>query len=208
MVAGVLTDGELTWTGAAGAGDLAQQYRVGSITKTMTAVAVLQLRDEGLLDLDDAIGRFVPESGYAALTVRSLLSHTSGMQSEPAGSWWERSPGVDFEALTAANDGSGAVADPGEYYHYSNLGFALLGEAVARLRGASWWEVVRDRLLGPLGMTRTSYHPRRAGRAGLQRRPLRRHPDTRAAPGHRCDGAGRTGVEHGRRPGPVGSVPR
>ncbi len=159
VVAGVLTGGELSWTGAAGAGDLAQQYRVGSITKTMTAVAVLQLRDEGLLDLDDPIGRFVPETGYAALSVRSLLSHTSGMQSEPVGSWWERSAGADFAALTAANDGSGAVAGPGEYYHYSNLGFGLLGEAVARLRGAPWWEVVRDRLLGPLGMTRTSYHP-------------------------------------------------
>ena len=159
VVAGVLTDGELSWSGAAGAGDLAQQYRVGSITKTMTAVAVLQLRDEGLLDLDQPIGRFVPETGYADSTLASLLSHTSGMQSEPVGSWWERSPGIDFDALAAANDGSGAVAGPGEYYHYSNLGFALLGEAVARLRDAPWWDVLRDRVVGPLGMTRTTYHP-------------------------------------------------
>lgn len=162
VVAGVLTDGELSWTGAAGAGDLGLQYRVGSITKTITAVTVMQLRDEGLLELDHPIGRLVPETGYAAATVRSLLSHTSGMQSEPVGSWWERSPGVDFEALTAANDGSGAVAGPGEYFHYTNLGFALLGEAVARLRGASWWDVVRDRVLGPLDLTRTSYQPEQA----------------------------------------------
>jgi CubicO group peptidase (beta-lactamase class C family) len=159
VVAGVLADGELVWTGAAGEGDLDQQYRVGSITKTMTAVAVLQLRDEGRLDLDHPIGRYVPETGYADATLRSLLSHTSGAQSEPVGSWWERSPGVDFPALTAANDRSGSVADAGEIYHYSNLGFALLGEAVTRLRDGSWWEAVRDRVLVPIGMTRTTYLP-------------------------------------------------
>ena len=81
------------------------------------------------------------------------------MQSEPVGSWWERSPGVELDALLAANDGSGAVAGAGEYYHYSNLGFALLGEAVARVRGATWWDVVSGELLVPLGMTRTTYLP-------------------------------------------------
>jgi CubicO group peptidase (beta-lactamase class C family) len=166
VVAGVLTDGDLGWTGAAGTGDVAQQYRVGSITKTMTAVAVLQLRDEGLLELDQPIGRFVAETGYADTTVRSLLSHTSGMQSEPVGSWWERSPGTDFATLVAANDASGAVAGPGEFYHYSNLGFAMLGETVARLRGAAWWDVVRDRLLEPLGMDRTTYHPEQPAAQG------------------------------------------
>jgi len=159
VVAGVIAGGELAWTGAAGMGDVDQQYRIGSITKSMTAVAVLQLRDEGHLELDHPIGRYLPETGYAAATLQALLSHTSGMQSEPVGPWWERSPGTDFDALVAANDGSGAVAGPGEYYHYSNFGYALLGEAVARLRGESWWEVVRERLLDPLGMSRTTYHP-------------------------------------------------
>ena len=137
VVAGVLQDGELAWTGSVGA-SVDTQYRVGSITKTMTAVAVLQLRDAGLLSLDDAIGRHLPESGYADASVRALLSHTSGMQSEPVGSWWERSPGVDVATLVRANDGSGAVAGAGEWFHYSNLGYALLGEAVARIHGTSW----------------------------------------------------------------------
>jgi CubicO group peptidase (beta-lactamase class C family) len=158
VVAGVLRDGAIAWTGAVNA-DLDTQYRIGSITKTMTAVAALQLRDEGVLSLDDRIGRFVPESGYAAATVRELLSHTSGMQSEPVGSWWERSPGADIANLVRANDGSGAVTGAGEWFHYSNLGFALLGEAVARLRDLAWWEVVRTRVLAPLGMERTTYHP-------------------------------------------------
>ncbi|MDQ6526010.1 serine hydrolase domain-containing protein [Nocardioides sp. LHD-245] len=137
----------------------ASAYRIGSITKTLTAVLVLQLRDEGRLDLDDPVGRFVPETGYAATTVRALLAHTGGLQSEPSGAWWERVDGGSFAELMAANDGTGRVAAAGEYFHYSNLGFALLGELVARLRGAPWWEVVRARLLGPLAMSATSYHP-------------------------------------------------
>ncbi len=162
VVAGVLTDGSLTWVG--GAGEVAgppddTQYRIGSITKTLVAVAVMRLRDEGLLALSDPIGRFVPETGYADATVRDLLAHVAGLQSEPVGSWWERSPGVELDVLLAANDGSGAVARAGEYYHYSNLGFALLGEAVARVRGATWWDVVSGELLVPLGMTRTTYLP-------------------------------------------------
>ena len=158
IVGGVLRDGALVWSGAAGdVADADTQYRIGSITKTLTAVLVLQCRDDGLLDPDDAVGRFVPESGYRDATVRQLLSHTSGMQAEPVGPWWERSPGVEVEALLQANDGSGRVLEPLTAFHYSNLGFALLGEVVARLRGLSWRSLVEERLLRPLGMTRTSY---------------------------------------------------
>jgi CubicO group peptidase (beta-lactamase class C family) len=158
IVGGVLRGGELVWTGAAGdTPGPNQQYRIGSITKTLTAVLVLQCRDEGLLALDDPLGRFVPETGYRDATLRELLSHTSGMQAEPVGPWWERSPGVPVAELLAANDGSGRALDPGASFHYSNLGFALLGEAVARLRGDSWWSLVGSRLLEPLGMTRTTY---------------------------------------------------
>jgi CubicO group peptidase (beta-lactamase class C family) len=168
IVAGVLSGPELAWSGTAGATtDTDTQYRIGSITKSMTAILVMQCRDDGLLHLDDPIGRFVPETGYAAATVRSLLAHVSGMQSEPVGPWWERSPGVGIEDLIAANDGSGAVFGPREHYHYSNLGYALLGEAVARLRASSWWSVVRERVLEPLAMSRTSYLPEPPHAAGL-----------------------------------------
>lgn len=162
VCAAVARGGEPVWSG--GISVLpgitpASAYRVGSITKTLTAVLVLQLRDEGRLGLDDALGRFVPESGYADATLGALLSHTSGMQSEPAGPWWERVDGGPFDALVAANDGSGRVAAAGEWFHYSNLGYGLLGEVVARLRGQTWWEAVQERLLGPLGMGGMSYHP-------------------------------------------------
>ena len=168
LVTGVLDSGELVWTGTAGGATTADtQYRIGSITKTMTAVLVMQLRDEGLLALDDPVGRFVPETGYRDATVRELLSHTSGMQSEPAGPWWERSDGVAFDQLSDANDGSAAVFARGETFHYSNLGFALLGEAVARLREGSWWDAMTTRLLAPLGMGRTTYLPEEPATQGF-----------------------------------------
>jgi CubicO group peptidase (beta-lactamase class C family) len=169
LVAGVLEGGELVWTGSAGGSTtLDTQYRIGSLTKTMTAVLVLQLRDEGVLDLDDALGRFVPESGYRDVTLRELLSHTSGMQSEPVGPWWERIAGVEVDRLLADNDGSGAVFGRRQSYHYSNLGFALLGEVVARHRGdSSWWDTLAERLLAPLGMRRTSYHPEEPAAQGF-----------------------------------------
>ena len=168
IVAGVLEGPELAWSGTAGALTTTDtQYRIGSITKTMTAVLVLQCRDEGLLDLDDPVGKLVPETGYGSGTVRSLLAHVSGMQSEPVGPWWERSPGVSLDALLAANDGSGAVFGPGQHYHYSNLGYGLLGAVVARLRDRPWFELVEERLLAPLGMTRTSYLPEEPYAPGL-----------------------------------------
>lgn len=168
IVAGVLDGGDLVWTGTAGgATTMDTQYRIGSITKTMTAVLLMQLRDEGVLDLDDPVGQFLPESGYGHASLRELLSHTSGMQSEPVGPWWERTEGVGFGRLAAANDGSGAVFERGQAYHYSNLGFALLGEVVARLRGASWWETLTTRLLTPLDMARTSYLPREPAAQGF-----------------------------------------
>jgi CubicO group peptidase (beta-lactamase class C family) len=174
LVGGVVRDGSLVWSGTAGAGaSVSDQYRIGSITKTMTAVLVLQLRDEGALALDDPLGRFVPESGYRDATLRELLSHSSGMQSEPTGPWWERTVGVDVAALLARNDGSGRVFAAGSTYHYSNLGFALLGEVVARLRGAGWYDVLRERLLDPLAMSRTTYLPEEPAARGLSVHHLR-----------------------------------
>ncbi|MCW2818951.1 MAG: hypothetical protein JWR42_1738 [Marmoricola sp.] len=160
LAVGVLDAGRLVWAGAAGEQvDPDTRFRIGSITKTVTAVLVVQCRDEGLLSLEDPLGRHVPESGYADRTVGSLLAHVSGMQSEPAGPWWERSPGGTVADLVARNDGSGAVAGPGAFWHYSNLAYGLLGEVVARVRGESWRSLVDTRVLGPLGMTQTSFSP-------------------------------------------------
>jgi len=157
----------VVWAGTAGdCPGLEAQYRIGSITKTMTAVLVLRARDTGLLDLDDPLGTHLGDVGYAEATLRELLSHTSGMQSEPAGPWWERTRGGDFAALAGANDGSGRVARAGEAYHYSNLGYGLLGEVLHRVTGQPWRRLVQEQLLTPLGLTQTSYLPRPVAQPG------------------------------------------
>lgn len=165
LVAGVVRDGGLVWSGVHGerTGSAPPttdtQYRIGSITKTMTAVLVMQLRNEGRLDLADRLDRHLPGVGYGDRTIRWLLSHSSGMQSEPEGSWWERSPGVSYQELTSLMNDSTAPFAPGTTFHYSNLAFGLLGELVSHLRGESWREQVGARVLRPLGMSRTSYLP-------------------------------------------------
>ncbi|WP_299928300.1 serine hydrolase domain-containing protein [uncultured Nocardioides sp.] len=167
VVGAVLDRYGAVWAGGAGeAPGLDGQYRIGSITKTMTAVLVVQARDEGLLDLDDTLAAHLGDVGYGEVTIRDALAHSSGMQSEPRGPWWERTRGGDFAALAAANDGRGRVAPPGAWFHYSNLGYGLLGEVVARRLGAPWRSLVAERLLQPLGMRATSYLPRPGAQPG------------------------------------------
>ncbi len=163
VVAGVVRDGALAWS--AGRGDLGDaaaddlQYRIGSVTKTMTAVLVLQCRDDGLLGLDDQVGTHLPGVPYPATTVRQLLAHAGGVPAEPAGPWWERHDGGDLDDLLARLAGQPQVLSAGAQQHYSNVGYALLGAVVARLRGGSWWEALSTRVLTPLGMRRTTYGP-------------------------------------------------
>ena len=93
----------VVWAGSSGeCPGIKGQYRIGSITKTFTAVLVMQARDAGLLSLDDRVGKYLGDVGYAEARLRQLLSHTSGIQSEPAGPWWERSRGGDFDMLATA----------------------------------------------------------------------------------------------------------
>jgi CubicO group peptidase (beta-lactamase class C family) len=177
VVAGLVRDGEPIWFDSYGEPAVPAhdphdvQYRIGSITKTMTAVLVLQLVRDGRIGLDDPASVVLGEVGYADRTLRTLLAHSSGMQSEPVGSWWERSAGLSWDELAAANDGSGAVFPALQEFHYSNLGYALLGEVAARLLGTTWWEAVGTRVLAPLGMTRTSYLPDGAAAQGWSVHP-------------------------------------
>ncbi|MCZ2838122.1 serine hydrolase domain-containing protein [Modestobacter sp. VKM Ac-2985] len=164
LVAGVVRDGGLAWS--AGRGDVAEphadvQYRLGSISKTVTALVVLRLRDEGRLGLDDPLEEHVPGTPFGERTVGQLLSHLAGASSESPGGWWERVPGGSLAELRLTEDD--VVLGTARRFHYSNLGFGLLGELVARHRERPWAEVVRDEVLLPLGMDRTT--PRPTGRA-------------------------------------------
>jgi len=136
------------------------QFRIGSISKTMTAVLLLQLRDQGLLSLDDLLYRHLPGTPVgSAITLRQLLAHAAGLQREPDGDWWERHEGSDIDALLAELTPDKLALPQHHGYHYSNLAYGLLGAVLHRVTGLGWAELVQQRLLTPLGMARTSYHP-------------------------------------------------
>ncbi|MDI1465768.1 serine hydrolase domain-containing protein [Catellatospora sp. KI3] len=165
LAAAVLRDGRSLHLAAAGTDPATgavpgadTQFRIGSITKTMTAVLLLQLRDEGHLSLDDLLYRHLPGTPVgSAITLRQLLGHVSGLQREPDGPWWERHDGGDLDSLLAALTPDKIAYPPHRSYHYSNLAYGLLGGVAQRITGLSWPELVTKRLLEPLGMRRTSY---------------------------------------------------
>jgi CubicO group peptidase (beta-lactamase class C family) len=172
LVAGVVRDGGLVWSAARGAvpephADV--QYRLGSISKTVTAIVVMRLRDEGRLGLDDPLERHLPGTPLGDRTVGQLLSHLAGASAESPGGWWERTPGGSLADLQLGEDD--VVLGAARRFHYSNLGFGLLGELVARMRGGSWDDVVRTEVLAPLGMDRTTPRPVPPAAAGAAVHP-------------------------------------
>ncbi len=135
------------------------QYRIGSITKTMTAALLLDLRDQGVLGLDEPLDAHLPGTALGGRTLRQLLGHASGAQREPDGEWWERTDGGTVADLVAGSAAAQPIHPAHRTYHYSNLAYGLLGAVIEKHTGRHWYDVVRDRLLRPLGMERTSYHP-------------------------------------------------
>lgn len=165
LVAGVVRDGEVLWTGSRGRvdgtpPDADTQYRIGSITKTFVGVLILRLRDEGRLDLSDPLDDHLPGTSFGDRTIGQLLAHSSGITAEPPGVWWERSAGREWTDIASATGPDSVTTRAGRRFHYSNLGFAALGEVIARSRGTDWWTVTRDEILLPLGMRRTTPMPR------------------------------------------------
>jgi len=167
LVGAVVRDGAPVWMGGWGAiGDSPEdtQYRIGSISKTFVAVQVMRLRDEGRLDLADPLDKYLPGTPVGDVRIAELLGHTAGLASESAGQWWERVPGAP-----ALSDALGA--DPlrhpaGRRFHYSNPGFGVLGALVAQLRGVPWGDALRQDILEPLGMTRTTLMPQQPHASG------------------------------------------
>ncbi|MFI9580814.1 serine hydrolase domain-containing protein [Streptomyces sp. NPDC052236] len=164
-VGAVQRDGQLVWTGSRtsvdGHGpDADTQYRIGSITKTFTAVLVLRLRDEGLLDLNDPLEKHLPGTGVGEVTIAQLLGHSAGLGAEAPAPWWERTPGSLRPELADVLGEQPRMHPAGRRHHYSNLGYTLLGSLIEAVRGASWEEVLRREILEPLVMDRTSAQAR------------------------------------------------
>lgn len=176
LIAGLVRDGNIIWVDSRGqvSGEPSTpdtQYRVGSITKSFVAVLVMRLRDEGKLDLADPLDKHLPGTAIGNRSIGELLSHSSGLTAEPAGEWWERTPGVAAETLLSRIDREAVRPNPRHVFHYSNVGFGVLGELVARLRGRPWDEVLQQEILDPLGMRRTTVSPVAPHATGLAVHP-------------------------------------
>ncbi len=162
----VFRDGEILWEEVLGVADVATSrrataddvYRIGSITKTFTAVLVMQLVDAGRLELDAPMRTYLPEAPIGP-TIRMALSHLTGLQREPPGEIWESMEPPSREELIAGLEDAELVLRPAEQWHYSNLVFALLGEIVMRAGGAPYEELLQRRILDPLELRRTSLRP-------------------------------------------------
>jgi hypothetical protein len=122
-------------------------------------VLVLQARDAGLLDLDDPVSAHLDVPAHGDLTIRRLLSHTAGLQREPYGDVWDTLLAPDVDTMLADLARVERILPNNRRFHYSNLGMALLGQLVARLRGGTWAEILHDRVLQPLGLAATSVMP-------------------------------------------------
>ena len=173
---GVMIGGRLVHTGSAGARELVTGatpdadtvFRIASMTKSFTAMAILALRDEGKLALDDPVERYVPELASLAypttdspkITIRHLLSHSEGFPEDNP--WGDQQLALSDAQLGAMlRRGIPFSNAPGVAYEYSNYGFMILGRVVSRASGMPYEQFVTARILKPLGMASTTLEPSR-----------------------------------------------
>lgn len=167
-----IDDQEILWAGSAGFANVEKNIEadpstlcgICSISKLFTAVAIMKLYDDGKLRLDDKVSDLLPsynleqkypESG--PITIRTLLTHSSGLPREADFPYWT---GPDFtfptkEQINAKLIDQETLYPASTYFHYSNLGIALLGEIIEELSGVSYDEYVEQNILLPLGLSAT-----------------------------------------------------
>ena len=149
--------------------DEATIYHWGSITKTLTGISIMQLRDRGLLTLDDPIVRYVPElravhdpfGPVEEITLRQLLSHSAGFRA-PTWPWgggedWHPHEPTEWGQIVAMLPYTEVLFPPGSRYAYSNPGIVFLGQVIERLTGEEWEVYVEKNILRPLGMHRSYF---------------------------------------------------
>ena len=171
---GVIVEGELIFTHSFGVRDVNAQtavdadsvFRIASMTKSFTALAIMQLRDAGRLQLDAPAATYVPElAGFrypttdsAPFSVRTLLTMSAGWpQDDP---WADRQLYLSDDALSQLfREGVSFSNPPGTIYEYSNYGYMVLGRIIANVAGVSALTYVTREILQPLGMTATTWQP-------------------------------------------------
>jgi D-alanyl-D-alanine-carboxypeptidase/D-alanyl-D-alanine-endopeptidase len=174
LAAGVVREGRLDHLFTMGVADVARGravtadtgFRIASMTKNVTALTILMLRDEGRISLEAPIGDYVPELAGVPLPtadsppvrVRDLLSHTEGFVSDDP--WADRMMRITPDAFSALLKGGRIFAQaPGVAMEYSNLGYGILGRAISNLTGQPYQRFITERLLAPLGMSATTFDP-------------------------------------------------
>jgi CubicO group peptidase (beta-lactamase class C family) len=171
-VVGVIIDGELAFVKTSGVrekpGDAPVTpetvFRIASMTKSFTAMAILKLRDEGKLSLEDPVSKYVPElkdlpyptNDSQTLNIRHLLTHSEGFPEDNP--WGDRQLAQSDQTMRNwMRAGIPFSTSPGTAFEYSNYGFAILGQIVAKASGRSYEDYVRDNILKPLGMTASTF---------------------------------------------------
>ncbi|MCG8468901.1 MAG: serine hydrolase [Gemmatimonadetes bacterium] len=159
-------------------------YRVGSVSKLFTDLAVMQLVERGALDPDAPITDYVPEleigdpisddiEGGAPPTLRQLMSHRAGIVREPPVGHYFADDEPTLAATVASLNGTPLIYEPGARVKYSNAGIATVGYALERTQGRPFTDYVRDAVLAPLGMTQSSFAPDPAVIEGLAEAVMR-----------------------------------
>jgi CubicO group peptidase (beta-lactamase class C family) len=163
---GIMVDSKLVHSGSGGYADIDKkipasttaQFRIASMTKSFTAMAILMLRDAGKLNLDDPVERYIPEMKNQQLThdapvitIRNLLIHSAGFpQDDP---WGDRKLQETDEALLMfLRQGISFSNEAGTQYEYSNLAYALLGYIIKKISGMSYEQFIANAIWQPLGM--------------------------------------------------------
>jgi CubicO group peptidase (beta-lactamase class C family) len=169
LVYGVVADGKLVHTGSIGQLDVAKKnaanaqsvYRIASMTKSIAALAIVKLRDEGKLRLDDPVYLYIPElkgqrltTDAPEITIRHLLTHAAGFPEDNP--WGDRQLAISDEAMLAMfKKGISFSNVPGVAYEYSNMGFTMLGHIIAKVTGQSYQTYTQQKIFAPLGMNST-----------------------------------------------------
>jgi serine beta-lactamase-like protein LACTB, mitochondrial len=166
----VIRDGRIVWSRAFGLADLEQdvpattetRFRIGSVSKSLTSVAIGRLVQDGQLDLDSPVQRYVPgfpEKRYS-ITVRQLAGHLAGIRHYDTGEFENREHYATLTEGLAIFAADSLLFEPGTQFNYSSYGYNLLGAVIEGASGRSYLEYMRHEVLDPAGMIHTSFeHP-------------------------------------------------